>query len=35
MDTSFTPAQEALRRELANYMAALMTPQLRSELALP
>lgn len=35
MDTSFTPAQDALRRELADYMSALMTPQLRSELALP
>jgi alkylation response protein AidB-like acyl-CoA dehydrogenase len=35
VDTSFTPAQEALRRELADYMARLMTPELRAELALP
>jgi hypothetical protein len=35
MDTAFTPAQEALRRELADYMAALMTPELKAELARP
>ncbi|MBP9035585.1 MAG: acyl-CoA dehydrogenase family protein, partial [Pseudomonadales bacterium] len=34
MDTAFTPAQEALRRELATYMVALMTPELRAELSL-
>lgn len=35
MDTAFSPAQEALRRELAAYMAKLMTPALRAELAQP
>lgn len=34
MDTAFTTEQEALRRELAAYMAELMTPELRAELRL-
>ncbi len=35
MDTAYTPEQEALRRELADYMARLMTPELRAEINLP
>ncbi len=35
MDTSFSPEQERLRRELAAYMSALMTPGLRAEIARP
>ena len=35
MDAAFTPAQETLRAELAAFMATLMTPELRAELARP
>jgi alkylation response protein AidB-like acyl-CoA dehydrogenase len=35
MDSSFSAEQESLRRELAAYMAGLMTPALRAEIARP